>query len=480
MTAPTLWCVDDDVPPETLSLLAAAAASQGVGWQVVRPGDPLPRPAAGDLLFRPAVSPAAMALERRLWRADLHTFWATTDGPWAVPAFPPTLLTRAGAAVPAWADLPSAAPAALDAAEAAVGPPPWVVKIPGHAGGHGVFQVDSRPALSSLTDYLLGEGQTPWLMAFAPGVHWRVVVVGDRAVAAYPNPVRPGDFRTQGTEDPRQVVDRVPAALAQAAITACSALGVRHGGVDLVVAPGRPPVVLETNFPCYFAHAEVLAGVPVAAAMVAWLRAAPPPAAPAASGPMDRPAGPVWLIDDEGAPYNAELLAEATVAAGRGLRRLAVTNGAPGPPPADAEILRAGWSVAAWRLASVLGAVPAHQPSLLALTEADAALPVRWRALWAGGAVLGWIPVADEAGEPPDVAALTQTVQVAAARARRPWLQVELAGPPRAPVAVGLYHPPDLASFPEPVARAAAAARVALTAWTPRPTVGGDDEEGWR
>ena len=61
---PTLWCVADDVPAETLALLAAAARAQGVGWRVARPGGALPRPAPGDLLYRPSVSPAARA---RAW-----------------------------------------------------------------------------------------------------------------------------------------------------------------------------------------------------------------------------------------------------------------------------------------------------------------------------------------------------------------------------------------------------------------------------
>jgi hypothetical protein len=50
---------------------------------------------------------------------------------------------------------------------------------------------DSWPALFSFFDYCCDRGLDAEMCAFIPNAeHWRVVVVGDAAVAAYRNPLQ--------------------------------------------------------------------------------------------------------------------------------------------------------------------------------------------------------------------------------------------------------------------------------------------------
>ena len=60
------------------------------------------------------------------------------------------------------------------------------------------MRVDGLAALYSLVDYLVAQGTAMLLIAYVPdATHWRVVVVGNGAVAAYRNQVADGDFPRQ-------------------------------------------------------------------------------------------------------------------------------------------------------------------------------------------------------------------------------------------------------------------------------------------
>ena len=160
----------------------------------------------------------------------------------------------------------------LRALVAYVGGLPVVLKAGGGEAGVGVLRADTWPALFSLVDYLHSEGVTPRLMAYVPaGVHWRLVVVGDAVVAAYPNPVSPDDFRSEPSGDPADYTAAPDPGWAALAVEATHALGVAFGGVDLLVHPSGRAYLLECNFPCYYPQAQMVGDIDVAGPMVAWL-----------------------------------------------------------------------------------------------------------------------------------------------------------------------------------------------------------------
>jgi glutathione synthase/RimK-type ligase-like ATP-grasp enzyme len=67
----------------------------------------------------------------------------------------------------------------------------------------------------------------------------------------------------------------VPAAVADLAGWAVHAGRVEFGGVDLLEDVNGQLYLSEVNYPCYFAHAQLGAGVDVAGRMVAHLEAKP-------------------------------------------------------------------------------------------------------------------------------------------------------------------------------------------------------------
>jgi glutathione synthase/RimK-type ligase-like ATP-grasp enzyme len=67
----------------------------------------------------------------------------------------------------------------------------------------------------------------------------------------------------------------VPAAVADLAGWAVHAERVEFGGVDLLEDVNGQLYLSEVNYPCYFAHAQLGAGVDVAGRMVAHLEAKP-------------------------------------------------------------------------------------------------------------------------------------------------------------------------------------------------------------
>ena len=258
-------------------------------------------------------------------------------------------MARRGVATPATVGVHTTQRETLRRLAESVGGPPWVLKVPGHAGGYGVFRVQDRPGLFSLVDYLVGEGTAPLLMPWIDGVHWRVVVVGDVAVAAYRNPRDVDDFRTVGGCAPEDFCLPVPEHLAGPAIAACAALGVAHGGVDVLVPEHGPAVVLECNFPCYFAHAQLHGGVDVAGYMVDALLAARD--TPLAQPQRDFGAahGRLFILHDgtaDPAPF---------VRAAPGPVRCIDARDAlsESPQPGDC-LLQIGWSTAAFRAAAAL------------------------------------------------------------------------------------------------------------------------------
>jgi len=266
-------CIDDGVPDVTVSLLREACAARAVEFLVIEAaGFDFAADMgleAGAMLYRPAVSVRATLVEQYLWHDRVATFYTDPLGPFAAMNAYPLLFAQAGLSVPLSLPIVSPDPKSLRRALAAVGGPPAVVKLGGFEGGTGVMRVDSAEALLSLADFLLATGHVPWLTAYVDeAMHWRAVVVGERMVASYRNPARPGDFRSEGSDDPADVAAVPPAGVEPLAVAAVKALRLDFGGVDILEHPSGRLYLLEANFPCYFPHAQVVGGIDVAGAMV--------------------------------------------------------------------------------------------------------------------------------------------------------------------------------------------------------------------
>ncbi len=252
--------LDPDSPAQTRMSLRAAADRRGVAWTevVVSAFDPLTPPLPpGDLLFTPGISAAAFEAQAALWQPGVGTVFRGPQGPLRMVTDPATALVRAGLPMPREVRVRSAQPAFLARVVQALGGLPVIVRADGGEGGERVSRADSMPGLVSLVGMLLSLGHAPRLVAFVPeAVHWRVVVVAGVAVAAYVNPLRDDDFRSEPTDEPTDYTATPPAGIAEPAIAACEALGVDLGGVDVLLHPSGRPYLLEVNTPCYFAQSE--------------------------------------------------------------------------------------------------------------------------------------------------------------------------------------------------------------------------------
>lgn len=267
------FCVDDGVPPETPNLLRLACQARDI---VFMPIDPRgfefqeeSRLGNGDLLFRPAVSALAQRVEQFLYGPGTATFYTGPDDIYFVTTNPMLMHERAGLPLPRNIPCHTKSRAFLRSAVTRLGGLPIVVKVMGGSGGIGVMTATTLPALYSLIDYLWNMGVTPHLMAYVDdAVHWRVVVVGDRAVAAYRNTTDEDDFRTYAGASLDDYFAEVRRDLADISIRAVQAVHRETGGVDILEHPSGRLYLLEANFPCYFPQAQQVAGIDIAGAMV--------------------------------------------------------------------------------------------------------------------------------------------------------------------------------------------------------------------
>lgn len=267
------FCVNDGVPEETTRLLREACERRAVEYvEVDAPQfdyDPARRLRAGSLLYRPAVSLAAQRVEQFLYDRRVATFYTEPDGPFFACTNPTMLHERAGLPVPPTLYCSTNRRKLLRGYVERLGGFPVVLKAGGGERGIGVMRVDSFAALFSLVDYLRALGHNPLLCSYVPdAVHRRLVVVGRRVIAAYRNQTYPDDFRTYAREDLSDYEARASPEMARVAVRAAHALGYEFGGVDILEAPGGRIFLLESNFPCYYAQAQLAAGVDIAGKMV--------------------------------------------------------------------------------------------------------------------------------------------------------------------------------------------------------------------
>lgn len=269
-----LTCIDDNVPDDSVALLQGACDRRGVLFRRVLAShfgyETEARLPPGSMLFRPAISQASLHVEDFLIRDDVASFYPDATSAHFSCTSPLRAMERAGVNTPRTFPVASSDASLLASMVERLGGFPVVLKVSGGEGGIGVLRADSMPALRSLVDHLTRSG-VPLMSAYVPGaMHHRVVVVGDRAVATYTNPIREGDFRSSPSADPADYSTDVPPDLAAPAIRAVHAQRIRFGGVDLLRHPSGRVYVLEVNFPCYFPQATH-GGIDVTEAMVDFL-----------------------------------------------------------------------------------------------------------------------------------------------------------------------------------------------------------------
>jgi hypothetical protein len=271
--AARFFCVNESVPEETVRLLREACERRGVEYvEVYAPTfdyDPARQLRRGDMLYRPSVSVAARRVEQFLYAEGVATFYADACGPFFECVNPPLLHGREGLPVPPTVFCSTNQRRILRGYVERLGGFPVVLKTGGGERGVGVMRADSFPVLFSLVDYVRAMGQNPLLSSYVPeAVHWRVVVVGRRAVASYRNHNYDEDFRTYAREEPGDYHAKVGAEMARVAVRAVHAIRCEFGGVDILEDPVGRLYLLEANFPCYYPQAQLVAGVDIAGAMV--------------------------------------------------------------------------------------------------------------------------------------------------------------------------------------------------------------------
>ena len=183
-------------------------------------------------------------------------------------------MVQAGLPIPRTAVI--ARPEALFAAVNAVGGLPAVVKLIRGTQGRGVLLAHHLATISAMlrrAEELNQQAIIQEFIAEAEGCDLRVIVVGNRCVAAMERRAPPGDFRSNlhqgGSAVPVQL-DRPTATLA---VAAAQAHGLAVAGVDLL-ASRRGPLLLEVNSSPGLEGIEKTTGVSVAEEIVEYVEMA--------------------------------------------------------------------------------------------------------------------------------------------------------------------------------------------------------------
>lgn len=269
-------CVDDGVPEATRRVLREACEARGIDFEVVeseafdfssaKPLEP------GNMLYRPAVSTLAMRVEQALFGPGVATFYVGDDGIYRSVGPDLVMFERAGIPVPKWFWGTTTDRKMLRKIVDALGGLPIVMKFANTSGGVGVIRIDSLAGLFSTMDHARASGRMPVLMAYVPdATHWRCIVVGDRVVGFYRNRTDPDDFRTHASDDPADYHESPKPEILASAVRSAAAVDVEFGGVDILEDPNGRHYILECNFPCYFARAQIVGGHDVGGAMIDWL-----------------------------------------------------------------------------------------------------------------------------------------------------------------------------------------------------------------
>ena len=187
-----------------------------------------------------------------------------------------SLQIMAGAGLPIPRTAVIARPEALYAAVEAVGGLPAVVKLIHGTQGRGVFLVHHLATLSATlqrVEQLNRQAIVQEFITEADGRDLRLIIVGNRCVAAMERRAPSGEFRANlhrgGTATPL-VPDTATVALA---VSAARAHGLAVAGVDLIPS-SRGPLLLEVNSSPGLEGIERASGVNVAGAIVEYVEKA--------------------------------------------------------------------------------------------------------------------------------------------------------------------------------------------------------------
>ncbi len=181
------------------------------------------------------------------------------------------IMNQAGLPIPKTAVIVK--PEALYSAIQAVGPPPVVVKLIQGTQGRGVILARNWQTTAAVLETLRAYKKQALVQEYVPeaqGRDTRIIVVGDRCVAAMTRTAPDGDFRANlhrgGTAVPA-VLDKETEHLA---LTAARIHGLDIGGVDIIQSR-RGPLLLEVNSSPGIEGIETVTGIDVAGEMIRFL-----------------------------------------------------------------------------------------------------------------------------------------------------------------------------------------------------------------
>lgn len=157
----------------------------------------------------------------------------------------------------------------------AVGGFPLVIKVFGGMEGVGVIRVDSIEGLNSIGDFLRKDPQLQYrVMQYIPHKYYgRLVVVGDRVVAATRDMAPLGDFRAnaRGPREEKGAAHTFSKEVEDIAIRAARSVGVYFSGVDVLLGDDGLIYVAEANAPFNFAETQRITKQDIAGALLSYL-----------------------------------------------------------------------------------------------------------------------------------------------------------------------------------------------------------------
>ena len=243
------------IPEETVTLLRDACERKWIPFAVVTAKtfdyNPSQRLEPGDLLYRAATSVAADRVEQFLFRPGVATVSTRRETAFYSSVTTQALMAEAaGIPMPKTAYVASTKVGLLQKLVDRVGGFPVVVKVLGRSSGIGVMMAESMVSLRPLVDFTIAQGHNPLLCQFIrDAVHWRMIVLGGRAIASYRNKQVAGDFRSCGSKD-RADFEAVPAAaITETAVRAAAVFGLEFAGLTVLEDPAGKAWFLEANFP---------------------------------------------------------------------------------------------------------------------------------------------------------------------------------------------------------------------------------------
>lgn len=149
---------------------------------------------------------------------------------------------------------------------------PLVIKVSGGMEGMGIIRVDGIESFNSILDYLRnGTSSNIRLMQYIEHDYYaRLVVVGDKVVAAATDIAPVGDFRTNayGPRKKESEVFIVSESMEESAVRATHSLGVKTGGVDLLFSKSGKFYIAEVNVPFNYAETQEITGIDIASHIV--------------------------------------------------------------------------------------------------------------------------------------------------------------------------------------------------------------------